>query len=197
MKIWICRHGETDLNKQHRIQGILDIPLNEEGLRQAISMRERLGDMRFDAVYSSPLERARKTACAIGGVTEEELIIDPRIIEVDFGVYDGLSYLPGPPEIDFFWLLPWFFSAPDTVETTSSMKARAASFIKDLETKDYENVLISSHGGIIRALSGYLENRPSKLRWYPKPLNCEIRVYELKNGKYKKINDLKTHKPER
>ena len=191
MKIWICRHGETDVNKQHRIQGIMDEPLNEEGVRQAHAVGELIKDVRFDAVYSSPLDRAKKTACIAAGVDESELIIDNRISEIDFGKYDGMPYLPSCPwEFGRFWLLPWIFPAPDTVETVSSMKERISSFFEDLEGQNYENVLIACHGGIMRVMSGRLENRISGLKWYPKPVNCEIRVYEIKEGKSRLINRL-------
>lgn len=187
MRIWICRHGETELNSQHRMQGILDEPLCQEGLEQAEAVSKLLDGIHFDAVYSSPLDRARKTACIVGRINEEKLIVDSRITEVNFGKYEGMSYLPAPFEMTLFWLMPWFFPAPDTVEPISSLKYRTSSFLRDLSAQDYKNVLVSCHGGTIRALSGYLEQRPSGLRWYPKPKNCEIRVYEFENGKFHRI----------
>ena len=56
--------------------------------------------------------------------------------------------------------------------------------LKELEQKDYENVLIVCHGGIIRALKGYLEDRPNGIKWRPKPKNCEVVIYEALNGKH-------------
>jgi alpha-ribazole phosphatase/probable phosphoglycerate mutase len=61
------------------------------------------------------------------------------------------------------------------------MKRRAASFLSELETKDYENVLVACHGGIMRALCGYLDEAPDGLHW-ERAKNCEIRVYEYKDG---------------
>ena len=61
------------------------------------------------------------------------------------------------------------------------MKERAASFLQELETHDYENVLVACHGGIMRALCGYLDEAPDGLRW-ARAKNCEIRVYEYKDG---------------
>ena len=91
MKVWITRHGQTDLNKKQLMQGVYDEPLNETGIAQAEETRKKIGDMKFDAVYCSPLKRAKKTAMIIGGVSEEELIVDPRIIEVNFGKYEQTS----------------------------------------------------------------------------------------------------------
>ena len=56
-----------------------------------------------------------------------------------------------------------------------------------LEKKDYENVLVACHGGIIRALCGYLEDQKNGIKWRPKPHNCEIRIYESVNGSHRRI----------
>ena len=89
-----------------------------------------------------------------------------------------------------FWALPEIFKAPKSVEPISSMVNRSTSFLKELEQKGYENVLISCHGGIIRSLCGYLEDKKNGIKWRPKPHNCEIRVYESINGKHKKLENL-------
>jgi uncharacterized phosphatase len=60
--IYVIRHGETDLNKENRLQGRLGLPLNEVGLNQAESLREDLQDVGFDFVFSSPQEKAIQTA---------------------------------------------------------------------------------------------------------------------------------------
>ena len=90
-----------------------------------------------------------------------------------------------------YWALPEVFPAPRTVESISSMAKRSSSFIGELETKPYENVLISCHGGIMRALSGYLTDKKNGLLWRPKPHNCEIRVFEAKNGKHRLLRTIK------
>ena len=184
MKIWITRHGQTRLNKARFMQGLTDEPLNERGLAQAREARALIGDMHFDAVYTSPLQRALVTGAIIGGVEPSQVITDRRLIEVDFGPYEGKKYHLLGPAMTLYWMLPEVFPAPEGVETTDSMKARAASFLKELEEKDYENVLIACHGGILRALSGYMTDRPGGLLWRPKPHNCEIRGFEAKDGRH-------------
>lgn len=183
MKIWLTRHGQTNLNKKHLMQGLTDEPLNERGMEQARAARERIGDIHFDAVYASPLDRAITTASIIGGISKEDVIIDPRIIEVDFGKYECSKYTMMGPAMTCYWALPEVFPAPKTVEPIASMVRRSSEFLKELEGKGYENVLVTCHGGIIRALCGYLEDRPKGIKWRPKPHNCEIRVYEIKDGK--------------
>ena len=92
MKIYLTRHGQTNLNKQELMQGRTDEPLNETGIKQAEMARKNVENIHFDAVYSSPLIRAKKTASIIGNIPEEEIIVDPRIIEADFGDYELRPY---------------------------------------------------------------------------------------------------------
>lgn len=178
MKIWVTRHGQTKYNKKKLMQGLTDEPLNDAGIEQAKAARAKLGDMKFDAVYASPLDRAVTTASIIGGVSKDEVITDPRIIEVDFGKYELKSYYKLGLKMSLYWALPEVFPAPDTVETIPHMIERSHGFLKELEAKDYENVLVVCHGGIIRAICGYLEDRPNGIKWRPHPHNCEIRIYE-------------------
>ena len=191
MHIWVTRHGQTRLNRAKLMQGLTDEPLNETGIRQATDARSKIGNITFDAVYASPLDRAVKTGAIVGGIDPADVIIDRRIIEVDFGKYEQKKYYLLGPAMTLYWALPEIFPAPKTVETTASMKARSSEFLKELEQKGYENVLISCHGGIMRALSGYLTDKKNGLMWRPKPHNCEIRVFEAKNGKHKLIRTIK------
>ena len=187
MKIWVTRHGQTDLNLHRLMQGRTDQPLNETGIRQAQEARARIGDIRFDAVYASPLVRARRTGAIIGGVDEQQVLTDERLIEADFGPYEKRNYLLLGPAMTLYWTLPEIFPAPRGVETTASLARRAASFLQELEKMPCENVLVACHGGIMRALSGYLSDRPDGLMWRPKPHNCEIRVFEAREGKHRLI----------
>lgn len=182
MKIWITRHGQTDLNKQHLMQGRINEPLNATGIEQAKSVRKMIGDIDFDAVYASPLDRAITTASIIADIPKENVIVDARIIETDFGKYDCKKYTGMGPLMTLYWVLPEIFPAPKTVENLDSMVRRSSDFLKELEQKDYENVLVTCHGGIIRALKGYLENRPNGIKWRPKPKNCEVTIYDSQNG---------------
>ena len=183
MKIWIARHGQTDLNRDKRMQGLTDCPLNEKGIMQARQSRKNIGDVYFDAVYASPLERARVTGSIIGNVGLSEVIVDERLIETDFGRYEKCKYYLMGPAMTLYWMFPKVFPVPATVETLDSMKARASSFLRELESRDYENVLVACHGGIMRALCGYLDEAPDGLHW-ERAKNCEIRVYEYKEGKH-------------
>lgn len=201
MKIWIARHGQTRLNAERRLQGRVDEPLSEHGIEQARAMRAKYGDVTFDAVYASPLKRAVKTAEILGNTDCEHITIEPRVIEVDFGKYELRSYAEMGIPLSLHWILPEVFPAPATVESIASMKERSVSFLKELEAleeererngeKPWENVLVACHGGIMRTLTGYLDDRRTGLWWRPKPHNCETRVFETNHGKHTLIADYK------
>ena len=76
MKIYITRHGQTDYNAKELMQGQIDIPLNETGIAQAKATRKKVEDVKFDAVYSSPLDRAKTTASIVGNIDKDKIIKD-------------------------------------------------------------------------------------------------------------------------
>ena len=196
MTIWLTRHGQTNLNKQQLMQGRTDEPLNETGRAQARAARAQLGDLHFDAVYASPLQRAIETGAIIGNVPMAEVIRDERLIEADFGRFEKKSYWRMSLPMTLYWALPELFPCPkkDGVESIDSLVARSRSFLEELEQKEYANVLIACHGGIMRALSGYLMDRKNGICWRPKPRNCEIRVFQVEEGKHQYLRDLRLPK---
>ena len=92
MEILLIRHGETDWNRARRMQGHIDIPLNNEGLRQAKALGAALASEKLDAVYTSDLQRAKLTAQAVADVHQMPLIIDEQLRERCYGVFEGLMY---------------------------------------------------------------------------------------------------------
>lgn len=181
MRVYVTRHGQTNLNHKSLMQGLTDEPLNETGETQALETREKVKDIHFDAVFASPLIRARKTASLIADIPMEEVQVDERIIELDFGPYELKPYTGLGLKMTLFWLLPEVFPSPKGVETIPHASERIKSFFEDLKTKDYENVLIVCHGGIIRVICGYLLNRKNGIQWRPKPQNCEVREFVFHN----------------
>ena len=190
MKIYLTRHGQTDYNKKELMQGRTDIPLNETGLAQAKSMQKNVQDIHFNAVYSSPLSRAVQTAQIISGFATDEIIRDERIIEVDFGPYETMDYHHLGPMMTLFWMYPEIIPAPKGVEPIREMVARTSSFVHDLSQKEYDHVLVVCHGGIIRALRGAFEGKKNGIVWRPRPLNCEMFVYEKTSDGHVLVDDL-------
>lgn len=92
MRLFLVRHGETDYNRQGLALGRADVPLNEQGRRQALLLAQALAGEPVRAVYSSPLRRCLDTAQEIGrrhGLPVEPL---PAVIEMDIGEAEGLTY---------------------------------------------------------------------------------------------------------
>src|SRR5688500_12019612 len=88
LNVYFLRHGQTAYNADNnRYCGRTDIPLTEKGIAQAELVQQQLKDISFDAVYSSPLQRAYRTAKIASG--EKDVIKDDRLIEADFGGWEG------------------------------------------------------------------------------------------------------------
>ena len=158
---------------------------------QAREARKRIEPIQFDAVYAFPLDRAIETASIIGNVSKDQVIIDSRITEMEFGRYELKKYTGMGLKMTLFWLFPEILPSPPSVETIDSLVSRSSAFLSEMEQKDYDNVLIVCHGGIIRALRGYMEDKTRGIRWRPKPKKCEIIEYESIHGKHCKIADYK------
>ncbi|HEX6289856.1 MAG TPA: histidine phosphatase family protein [Herpetosiphonaceae bacterium] len=91
MRLILVRHGESEWNRIGRYQGQLDAPLSELGLRQAEALAERLAAEKLDAIYSSYLQRARRTADAIAQYHPSlEIQEDPALLEIHHGDWQGL-----------------------------------------------------------------------------------------------------------
>jgi probable phosphoglycerate mutase len=90
-ELMLIRHGETYWNKEGRLQGIGNSYLTDLGIRQAEAAAAALACERFDAVYSSPLIRARKTAEIIAGGLDSHIIFDDDLMEWHLGIFEGLS----------------------------------------------------------------------------------------------------------
>lgn len=184
MNLYIVRHGQTDWNLEHRVQGGSNISLNAEGIRQAKETATKLTGVEFAAYYSSPLARAMETAQIIAG--GHEIIADARLKERGFGKAEGTVCT----ETELYPSVGWhdaFDLRLDLdsfgIERISSMFARTAEFLADLKKagyKDDDNVLVVTHGGTAKALYanivGYnLETNLDDMFWK----NAEIKVIKI------------------
>ncbi len=88
--LYLIRHGRTEWNRLWRIQGDLDVPLDEEGRRQAGALAKALEAVPLRAVYASPMQRAVETASAIAAGHSLPLQLDPRLKERNWGQYQGM-----------------------------------------------------------------------------------------------------------
>lgn len=154
LDIYLLRHGQTQWNADgNRYCGRTDIGLTALGRRQAESVREHLKTVAFDAIYSSPLERAFVTAQTAGG--GKAVIKDHRLIEVDFGRWEGKTketFIAEDPEAWDQWMSdPLTTRAGGTGETGREVITRVDSFFNDvLHQRKDSSILVVGHNGINR-----------------------------------------------
>lgn len=172
MKIYFVRHGETNWNKERRIQGQVDIPLNEFGRHLARKTAEGLCDIPFDVCYTSPLGRAKETAQIILLERNIPVIEDERIEEMAFGEYEGKCCSKKgwelPDDFQQFFDDPEHYRAPSGGETFKEVKERTASFLKELFGKDeYKDstILVTTHGAALGGILNNIKNRPISEYW--------------------------------
>lgn len=155
MKIFLIRHGETDWNLAGRLQGRENIPLNDTGRQQAEGCGEALAamsGMKWMAVYTSPLSRARETADIIAAVLGvRDVFEDADLMERDYGKASGLTE---PERKNLF---------PDGlyegVEDWELLRNRVYDAIKRCAKKFYpENIIVVSHGSAINSILAELSN---------------------------------------
>ena len=92
MRIFLVRHGATDWNLARRCQGTTDLELNETGLQQAAAAAHELSREKIEAIYSSPLKRARQTADAVGRFHNLPVTVEESLRELDHGEIEGLTF---------------------------------------------------------------------------------------------------------
>lgn len=179
MAIYIVRHGQTAWNASKKIQGRVDIELNEEGIRQAQEAREQLQNIKLDMIYSSPLMRAKQTAQIINEKHNLSIIEEPRIIERGFGDLEGTHI----SEMNFedFWN-PLKSENYPTCERPDWFFERVQSLIKELvEQHADKEILLVCHGGVSLPVYTFFNevNLEGDLRKYMLN-NGEIARYEIK-----------------
>ncbi|MFA6533114.1 MAG: histidine phosphatase family protein [Patescibacteria group bacterium] len=152
--LYIVRHGETDWNIKKIIQGHVDIPLNKKGEAQAKELAKKLRNVKFDAVFSSDLIRAKRTAEII--MLEKKLVVQTTkaLKERYFGKYQGRSFAVSNEMTKLINNLK-MVTGPGAkeVESDENIILRLTTFLREIAVA-YSNktVLIVSHGGPMRTL---------------------------------------------
>jgi len=151
--LYLVRHGETEWNAKKLIQGATDIPLNKKGERQAKELAQKLIHVKFDAVFSSDLVRAKRTAEIISLEKKLAVKTTKALRERFFGDYEGRSYTKYNQEIiNLFKEYQVKAKNIKGVETSEQMMARFIPFLRETAVAYMgKTVLILSHGGIMRA----------------------------------------------
>ena len=159
MTFYFVRHGETDWNAARRLQGQIDVPLNELGRRQAARCSEILGGLGVKPVsalsfVASPLIRARETMEIIRGGLGMEAVgysLDRRLVEMSYGLWEGLTYLEvldqHPHELPARNRDKWNYRPPEG-ESYADLFARVQAWHAEIEG----DIVLAAHGGVARTL---------------------------------------------
>ena len=175
MKIALVRHGETDYNKQGRLQGRLNIPLNDNGRKQAHDLRKKTENTKFDICFSSPFIRAMETAMILVG-DKTEIIRDDRLKERNLGNLEGKDRTCYDAKKYWDYHLN---SSDEEVESIQEVFKRCQSFLKYIEEMyPNQNILIVTHGATLRALHHLL---------YHTDLNKNLSNFKIGNCFYEEI----------
>ena len=159
-EILLIRHGETDWNRVRRMQGHLDIGLNDHGRQQARALAAALAAEKPDVIYASDLQRARDTAQAVADVHAMQVEIDSALRERCYGAFEGLMYdeiSQHFPEAFEQWRArdphARFPAGERHAETAHEFYKRSVQAVTKLATRHSgEKILILTHGGVLDCL---------------------------------------------
>jgi broad specificity phosphatase PhoE len=163
--LYLVRHGQTAGNVKNLFIGATDIPLDELGQRQVVELGERFRGIRLDDIFTSPLQRARRTAEAIGRVTGHDPIVVPGLSETDFGDAEGLTYqqvIEQFPELldDLRDLEKVDFAFPGGETRRAFYERVTAAFMGIIERYEGKSVAVVAHGGVIGTFYAQLHPGP-------------------------------------
>lgn len=176
MNIYLVRHGETDYNVNNLLQGASDISLNTNGIKQAHILKEKIKNLKFDFIYSSPLQRALTTANILNLELNLPIYTDNNLKERSFGCLEGIN--GKDYDIKLFWDYNKNYKYKN-VETIQDFFKRVHFFLDDIYIKyPDKNILIVTHNGVNIATNCYFNGLHSNINLLDIKLdNCDYRKY--------------------
>ncbi|WBW94681.1 histidine phosphatase family protein [Oceanirhabdus sp. W0125-5] len=169
MRIYLTRHGETEWNLEGRLQGSLNANLTQKGIEEARMLSERLDDVDFDLILSSPLSRALDTANIIKGEKDVSIIPNQNLKEIYFGQWEGMLHKEinesHYERYNNFWTNPHLYEPLDG-EAYDEFIGRIQKVIDQiLDLRDKKNVLVVAHAGVVKAFYKIFKNLSLKDFW--------------------------------
>lgn len=161
--ILLVRHGETAPNREGRLLGRSDPELTERGRRQSEALGRTLAGEAPRAVVASPLARCRATARAIAGACGLEIEVDDRLVEIDYGEWDGRSLRDIPPDLSRRWRLDASF-APPGGESLASVAERVSGWCEEWRDRE-QPVIAVSHVSPIKAAVAWALSADPVVAW--------------------------------
>ncbi|MED3552449.1 histidine phosphatase family protein [Cytobacillus praedii] len=188
LHLYIIRHGETEWNTEKRMQGRLDSDLTEKGKNDALLLGERLKDTVFERIISSPSKRTIDTALHVCEKRQIPIETDERLMEIALGEWQGKTEEEikalFPAQYDLYWNYPSMYENQEG-ESFMDVMDRVASFLKELvDTTPVGNVLVITHGVVLKTLYLLCRNAPIDRLWDPPFMHgTSLTIVKLHNGK--------------
>ena len=201
-KIYLIRHCEAQGNDLRLFQGAINLDITELGAKQLEFLSERFKNIHLDAIYSSPLIRAQKTAFAVKGERFMDVKIDNELREISAGKFDGKPFsetFEKNPDLAKIWYCSPQDFAPEGGESMRHAYERIYSAVKRIADENPDKaVAIALHGGVIRCLMariiyGTIE-KIGEIAWAE---NTAVALVDYQNGEFKvEYRNDTTHLPE-
>lgn len=188
--IYIIRHAETDSNIRHTCLGHKDVPLNENGIKQAEALAERLKEVKLDIVYSSPLNRAVETINPPAARRPDApVIMSFALIERDFGIWDDMTFeeieAQYPDKFKAWQENFTGYKIPEG-ESSAEVQSRVNAFMRKLiDSHRNQNIAVVTHLGTARHIISYLLGLSVEQSW----------LFTLDNARYALIGIDEADKP--
>lgn len=191
-RICLVRHGETAWNTEKRLQGHLDVPLNDTGRHQAAATAAALVGHEFEAVYSSDLSRARLTAEVVARSVDHEAMCDRVWRERHYGVFQGLTYAEAetrfPHDFRRFVERDIGFAFAEGGESLYAFHARIADALSGLvQRHSGHGVLVVTHGGVLDIVYRMVTGMPLQTARDFQIPNAALNWVEFDNGRWRLI----------
>ena len=179
-KLYFTRHGQTIWNVEGKVCGATDIELTELGHEQAKELGKHIKadkDTKIDEIVASPLVRAKNTAEHISGITGIPMHTDMRVIEQNFGKYEG----GGRRSEEFTAAKNHFVDNFDGGESMLKVAARVYNILDEMKNDKGKTYLIVAHNGIARIVNSYFYDMTNEEFASYGIKNCELLCYEFKD----------------
>ncbi|MEQ8952981.1 MAG: histidine phosphatase family protein, partial [Gammaproteobacteria bacterium] len=177
MEVHLIRHGETDWNRERRVQGQSDSRLNDAGEQQARELAARIEHIRFDAIFCSSSLRTRQTAAALFSDRLDHIQYLDTLREIYLGPWEGSLYdeieSHSPDSFRHFWQEPHLFAVAGA-ENFYQLQTRAMDALRELQQQHHgKRVAVVSHGALIKTVLAHAQCLPMEKLWTPPHLhNC-------------------------
>ncbi len=186
LNIYLLRHGQTEQNLKGFYYGNLDVDITSKGIKQIEYISNKVKNVTFDKIYVSNMKRALSSASIISRNKDISFIRDKRLNEMNLGVFEGKSYediqREYPKEFQK-WSDDWKYYAPPEGESYVDFYERVKVFFQEILKLEDENVLLVTHGGVIRSILTYVMGEDLDVFWKFGSKNGDLTLvkYEYEN----------------